>query len=254
MSMPWFRLYTEFLTDPVIRMLAPSDRAVFVDVLCMKALGVLDKEYSSDALRNAVISRYVGVTGNVTEIVTESLRNDGLSQLDATRDRLKKHGLIDENWQPLNWEKRQFQKDTRDPTGADRQRRYRERLLEKQRETSRNGSVTSIDSEQIQIQKNKRERARAARPAPRKRCPTEFQITPELMAWASVNAPDVNIDRETSKFRDWEFKAARSDWPATWRTWMRRAQESGPGRGIATWSPLRSADEIEAEEKARARA
>ena len=144
MNLPWFRLYTEFLTDPLIRMLAPGDRAHFIDVLCMKALGVLDKEYSSDALRNAVISRYVGVTGTVTG-------NDNISQLDATRDRLLAHVLIVDRWQPINWEKRQFQKDARDPTGAERQRRHRE----KHAETLRNVTVTSIEQIQNRTDKDK---------------------------------------------------------------------------------------------------
>lgn len=63
-------------------------------------------------------------------------------------------------------------------------------------------------------------------PPPRKRCPADFQITQELRAWAATNAPDVNLERETESFRDWEFRTGRRDWPATWRTWMRKAQEA----------------------------
>lgn len=147
LSNPWFRLYAEFLTDPVIRMLAPADRAVFIDVLCMKCAGVLDKSYVTPALRNAIIERYVGISNYPDEQL-------GKSQLEVTKGRLISQGLIDEQWQPLNWEKRQFQKDARDPTGADRQRRYRERQAEKKLKTSRNVTVTSTDTdtdtEQIQ--------------------------------------------------------------------------------------------------------
>jgi hypothetical protein len=241
MSRPWFRLYHEFITDPLIRMLAFEDQRHFVATLCLKASGALDKPYPSADIRQRVIASLLGLS-------EERLMASEPSALDAARQRLQRLGLIDENWQPINWDKRQFISDRIDPTAAERMRRYRNK---------RNQTVTLRPSESdtdTDTETEKRERARPARPAPRKRCPTEFQITPELMAWASVNAPDVNIDRETSKFRDWEFKAARSDWPATWRTWMRRAQENGPGRGVATWSPLRSADEIEAEEKARASA
>lgn len=58
-----------------------------------------------------------------------------------------------------------------------------------------------------------------------KRCPDDFQVTDELKAWAAEKAPLVDITAETEAFRDYEFAKARSDWKATWRTWMRRAQE-----------------------------
>ena len=33
--------------------------------------------------------------------------------------------------------------------------------------------------------------------------------------------PDVDIKAQTKIFRDHEFKDAKTDWPATWRNWMR---------------------------------
>jgi hypothetical protein len=39
--------------------------------------------------------------------------------------------------------------------------------------------------------------------------------------------PDLDVDREVQKFRDWEFKTARKDWPAVWRTWIGNARDSG---------------------------
>ena len=87
------------------------------------------------------------------------------------------------------------------------------------------------DSDSDSDSKSKRERARAARPAPRKRCPEDFRVTEELRAWASQQAPDVDLDRETESFRDWEFKTAKVDWPATWRTWMRKAQVDAKPKG-----------------------
>lgn len=98
------------------------------------------------------------------------------------------------------------------------------------------------------LPKPRGERAREARPVPRKRCPTEFQITDDLRAWAKLNAPDVDVDRETERMRDWEYRSGRSDWPAAWRTWMSRAQTDSanrPGR-----KPIRAPktpEQIEAE-------
>lgn len=98
-------------------------------------------------------------------------------------------------------------------------------------------------------------RTRPGRSPPRKRCPAEFEITPDLRDWAKAKAPDVDVDRETERFRDWEFKHGRTDWPATWRTWMARAQEtiaSRPtfGRAVGLTRRPKSADELDAEYEA----
>jgi hypothetical protein len=81
---------------------------------------------------------------------------------------------------------------------------------------------------------------------PRKRCPEDFQISPDLRAWAATNAPDVNLETETAKLRDHEFKTPRSDWPAAWRNWIRQAQQEAPakrGNGAdAAWHTLLATD------------
>ncbi len=73
-----------------------------------------------------------------------------------------------------------------------------------------------------------------ARGRPSKRCPEDFEVTAELRAWAAEKAPGVDVDRETEAFRDWEFRDAKSDWPATWRRWMRKAAEDLQTRGGRT--------------------
>jgi hypothetical protein len=70
----------------------------------------------------------------------------------------------------------------------------------------------------------------ARQPRGAKFAPGDFEVTAELQAWAEQNAPGVDWLRETEKFRDWEFKHARTDWSKVWRTWMRKAQE-GAGSG-----------------------
>lgn len=52
---------------------------------------------------------------------------------DEARNRLAEAGLINEEWQPINWNKRQFVSD-HDPTAAERKR--------KQRDRERHGNVT----------------------------------------------------------------------------------------------------------------
>ena len=59
-----------------------------------------------------------------------------------------------------------------------------------------------------------------------KRCPANFSPTPEMLAWAATEAPRAEVCQETEKFKDYTFASAKSDWPATWRNWMRKASES----------------------------
>ena len=58
-----------------------------------------------------------------------------------------------------------------------------------------------------------------------RKCPVSFEVTAEMQDWARQEAPGVDLRRETDKFRDHTFKTAYSDWPGTWRNWMRKASE-----------------------------
>jgi hypothetical protein len=67
------------------------------------------------------------------------------------------------------------------------------------------------------------------------RLPDDFAATPEMVAWARANTPGVGA-RETDAFIDyWRAqpgqRGVKTDWPATWRNWMRRAQEDLERRG-----------------------
>lgn len=72
------------------------------------------------------------------------------------------------------------------------------------------------------------------------RLPAEWKPSDELFAWAmqETHWPHERIEREVEKFRDyWTAKPGKdgrkTDWAATWRNWIRKAMESGPGpRGV----------------------
>lgn len=64
----------------------------------------------------------------------------------------------------------------------------------------------------------------AKAPRATKRCPPEFQPDRD---YALREIPGLDVDREIQKFRDWEFKTARKDWPAVWRTWIGNARDRG---------------------------
>lgn len=149
-------------------------------------------------------------------------------------------------------------------TGAERAKEYRERKKagreasqhrdgERNAERdgeSRDGNVTpSRLNREEESREEKNPSGSGARDARRtkgqkspkgaKRVPVDFAVTDDLQAWAKEHAPAVDWKTETAKFRDWEFQHARTDWPACWRTWMRKAQEratetrAGGGRGGA---------------------
>lgn len=65
--------------------------------------------------------------------------------------------------------------------------------------------------------------------APRKRgatrAPADFTVTDEMLAWAKAETPLVDVKASTAKFLDHTFSKARTDWPATWRNWLRSDQE-----------------------------
>jgi hypothetical protein len=64
----------------------------------------------------------------------------------------------------------------------------------------------------------------APRKRPSRRPPAGF--APDL-AFARAELPDIDAEAEAAKFCDFEFAKPRSDWPATWRNWVRGAKESG---------------------------
>ena len=66
----------------------------------------------------------------------------------------------------------------------------------------------------------------AKRAVPRRRCPDDFALTPELTAFAAERGlVDRDLAEELAKFRDHECRTPRTDWPATWRTWVRTAAQ-----------------------------
>lgn len=140
MSLPWFRMYARFVTDPVVEELSFDDQRHFVFVLCLKCDGLLDKEFSDVTMRERAIARRLGLQGEA---------------LTSAKARLIDSGLIDASWQPRSWDELQFKSDS----SADRVRRFRER--------NRNVTVTAQDQNRTETEKNPRARGRALEGAPR---------------------------------------------------------------------------------------
>lgn len=118
MANRWFRVYNEIIDDEKIRLLAFEDRWHFVAILALKSAGFFDKDAPGSDLFRRRLAVKLGVA---------------VLDLDNLHKRLAEVGLIDADWQPIAWDRRQFLSDA-DPTAAERARRYRERRS--------NGAVT----------------------------------------------------------------------------------------------------------------
>lgn len=113
MANPWFRMYSEFATDPKVQMLSEADQRRFVMVLCMRC--------SND-----------NVTLHDTEIAFQ-LRISNEQWLDTKAVFIAKN-LINEDNTPTAWDKRQFASDS----SAERVARYRA----KKKSERNDGNVT----------------------------------------------------------------------------------------------------------------
>ena len=92
---------------------------------------------------------------------------------------------------------------------------------------------TDTDTEQVD-----QERLSPSSPKPKRntKIPEPFLLTVDMRKWAAEKAPGVDARAETENFVDYWRGAGKTkaDWIATWRTWMRKAQQDvnrSPGRG-----------------------
>ena len=121
--MSWFKVYGEMIDDPKIRLLSFEDRWHYVALMCCKHMGIQDEV---EDLWEALLQVKLGLAN---------------SEFDSLKERLLKVRLIDENWNPTGWDKRQTPKD---PKAAARQAKFRAK--QKKRDVTRDvtGDVTEV--------------------------------------------------------------------------------------------------------------
>ena len=78
------------------------------------------------------------------------------------------------------------------------------------------------------------------------RIPEPFLLTAAMREWAAAEVPGVDVERSTRMFVDhWRAesgaKAAKRDWVATWRNWLRRDAEKTTGRPTPTQRAMQTA-------------
>ena len=236
MTLPWFRFYHEFAGDPVVQCLAFEDQRHFVMVLCLKASGFLDREWPSEEIRHRMVCHALGL--------------DPASGAEAKR-RLMEVAVIGTDWHPANWDKRQFQSDN----ASERVRNWRARNRETLQQRNSYVPVTPQDTDtdtdtdsetegrgDARGEKSSRKRSD---PAPKaKRLSADWKPDDGLRAYAEAELPNVDVDRLAEDFRDYWIakpgeKGRKLDWPATWRTWVRRSADRYPVKPTARKVPER---------------
>ncbi len=93
-------------------------------------------------------------------------------------------------------------------------------------EQSRTEKKESRDDDSLSEGLSRREASRTV--------PHDFEITPDLRQWAAKTHPSVDVEKETAKFRRYEFPTPRSNWDNAWKTWVQRAAEYGEMNGATT--------------------
>jgi hypothetical protein len=136
--LPWFRVYTEFADDPKIQRLAETMQRRFVLIMCLTGKRLIPTD------DDAAVSFAMRLSAKETA---------------RTKSLLMKAKLIQKDWKPTAWERRQF---SSDHGGAERQKRYRDKHRDSNvtvTAASRHGDGPEGEERERKNQKQRREDA-----------------------------------------------------------------------------------------------
>ena len=129
MSNPWFRMYSEFVSDPKVQMLSEAMQRRYVMLMCLRC---------SNAL----------VTLHETEIAFALRISD--EELALTKALFISKKFIDSEWNLVNWEKRQFASDSSAVRVAEHRKRKKEAEI-----NVGNGTVTLLKQKANALEQNR---------------------------------------------------------------------------------------------------
>lgn len=174
MANPWFRMYAEFANDPKVQMLSEAMQRRYMMLMCLHCGNGL-------------------VTLHETEIAFALRISD--AELADTKAVFVAKGFIDEAWNLLNWEKRQFASDS----SAARVRAFREKKKQEGNVTSNAGETKSnaLDTDSDTDSDKKKPRKRAT---PKTALPENFTVSERVRQWAAEKG-HAQLDRHLDHFR-----------------------------------------------------
>ena len=208
--MDWFRMYSEFASDPKVQSMSEAMQRRLMMLLCLRCsntLVTLQDDEIAFALR---------------------ISEEDLAQ---TKVLFIKKSFINDAWEILQWDKRQFVSDS-SATRVARHRAAKKEAEEAAKNTAENEcnvtvtpqNRTDTDTEQIQNKKNIPPQAansiapKKSRKKPSIPLPEDFGISENVQAWAEANNVQ-NLDRHFASFIN-KVKAkgyVYADWDAALR-------------------------------------
>ncbi|MGE3479629.1 MAG: hypothetical protein AB7G80_09180 [Dongiaceae bacterium] len=181
--MPWFRLYSEFATDPKVQFLSETLQRRYIMLLCYKCNGELEK------LSDEELAFALRIT--VEELV-------------KTIEIFQEKGMIGPNREVIGWDKRQYKSDT----SKERVKRHRDMKRKcNVTVTQCNGDVTAPDTDTDTDTERKKEENNPPTCPPKIRFdPKSNQLTgitkEQFSAWKEAY-PGIDVHQELLKMEQW---------------------------------------------------
>ena len=201
MANQWFRLYSEFATDPKIRMMGEALQRRYIMLLCLRC--------SND-----------DVTLHDDEI-TFQLRISN-EEWQETKSAFLAKNLIGSDNSPSAWDKRQYRSDS----STERVSMFRNKAKQEC-----NVSVTPPDTDtDTDTDTEVKTKSRGATAS---RLPDDWFPSDADISFCESERPDLKSNEVASRFRDYWVsqpgqRGRKTNWPATWRNWVRNEKRSAP--------------------------
>lgn len=218
MANPWFRLYSEFAHDPKVQMLPEHMQRRFIMLMCMRCSNTDETLHETES-----------VTFEDAEVAFVLRISE--SEVAETKELLKSKGFIDDVWNLLNWNKRQFTSDS----STARVARHR---AKKKQDSNADETLQQQKSNALDTEQNRTDISPSLRSGDRRasRLPADWTLPDEWRDWARQERPDLDPKMTAEKFADyWHAKPGQAgrklDWHATWRNWVREEKATRPASG-----------------------
>ena len=241
MAGDWIKMRVDLATDPAVISIASV-----LDVTEFEVVGMLHHFWSwADAQ-----SRDGHASGVTKKWIDRYVHRDGFAS------ELEKSGwlVVDDSGITIpNFDRHNGASAKTRALAKDRQQNKR---VNSSREPSRNERDNSVTREEKRREEkelpplsppsveSEKPKPTAAR---KTKIPSPFLLTVEMRTWAAESAPGVDLKTETEKFVDyWRAEAkTKADWPATWRNWIRKAQQDHNRPGHRGTAPVNRQQQIE---------
>ena len=234
MANPWFRVYSEFATDPKVQSMSEAMQRRLMMLMCLRCSDVL-ATLQDDELQFAL---------HISE-----------SELDETKALFVRKGFADSEWNLLNWDKRQFNSDS--STERSRKSREAKKATSEIVETLRNVAATPPDTdtdtdteerETREVSRSRSDRsktlttyiadckAQGVKPIPDDHSIRTFMVDSGIsdemaqIAWVRFREEHLTGARKAKRYVDWPATFANSVKDRWYRLW------TVPAEGDAQWT------------------